>query len=82
MCLTLARAYLPGNNSLQFFGRMTAAQRAAMDINEDTKGAPVHLTPYVFFFCCFSFFFPPITLLSYNFIYPYHVILFFVILMI
>jgi hypothetical protein len=36
---------LPGNTNLQPFGRMTAAQRAAMDINEDAKGAPVQLTP-------------------------------------
>ena len=49
---------LPGNTSLQPSVRMTAAQRAAMDINEDAKGAPVHLTPYVSFFCYFSFFFP------------------------
>jgi len=34
---------------------MTAVQRAAMDINEDAKGVPVHLTPYVFFFAVFLF---------------------------
>lgn len=37
---------------------MTAAQRAAMDINEDAKGAPVHLTPCVFFIAVFIFSFP------------------------
>jgi hypothetical protein len=41
------------------FGRITAAQRAAKDNIEDAKGAPVSLTPYVFFYCSvllFSFF--------------------------
>jgi hypothetical protein len=32
---------------------MTAAQRAAKDKIEDAKGAPVSLTPYVFFFFLF-----------------------------
>jgi hypothetical protein len=34
---------------------MTAVQRAAKDDIEDAKGAPVRLTPWVFFFCCLSF---------------------------
>ena len=34
---------------------MTAVQRAAMDINEDAKGTPVRLTPYIFFFAVFLF---------------------------
>jgi len=43
--------------SLQCFGRMTAAQRAAKDDIEDAKGVPANLTPYVLFFGRFSFFF-------------------------
>ena len=56
---------------------MTAAQRAAMDINEDAKGAPVHLTLYFFFFGCFSFFFPSLLLIC-NFIIVITVILLYV----
>jgi hypothetical protein len=39
---------------------MTAAQRAAMDLNEDAKGAPVSLTPYIFFPLIFFFISPVI----------------------
>ena len=47
------------------FGRMTAAQRAAMDNIED---APVHLTPYIFFFFAVSLFFLIHLSISYLFI--------------
>ena len=43
--LFLCEDVLPGNTNLQPFSRMTSAQHAAMDINEDAKGAPVHLRP-------------------------------------
>jgi hypothetical protein len=38
------RSHSRGLTSLQPFGRMTAAQRAAKDAIEDAKGAPDHLT--------------------------------------
>ena len=42
--------------NLQCFGRMTAAQRAAKDNIEDSKGVPANLTPYVLFLAVFLFF--------------------------